>query len=116
MTQSGKGVSGESIVTVTQAQISCEANGEAVILHFDKGKYFGLNEVGTLVWRMIKQPRSVSQLRDRILREYDVEAEQCERDLLGLLSELRESGLIEVRNSAGGIEMHAESNLMTEET
>jgi len=100
MTQSDKGVSRESTVTVAQTQISCEVNGEAVILHFDSGQYFSLNVVGTLVWKMIEQPRSVSQLRDAILREYDVEPERCERDLLGLLSELRERGLIEVSNSA----------------
>jgi hypothetical protein len=98
MTQPDKGVSGESIVTVTQVQISCEVNGEAVILHFDSGNYFGLNDVGTLVWRMIDQPRSVRELRDAILREYEVEPEQCERDLLDLLGELRECGLIEVRD------------------
>jgi hypothetical protein len=99
-TQPDKGISTESIVTVTQVQISCEVNGEAVILHFDSGNYFGLNEVGTLVWKMMKQPRSVRELRDAILREYEVEPEQCERDLLGLLRELCERGLIEVRDLA----------------
>ena len=100
MKQPGQGISAESIVTVTQVQISCEVNGEAVILHFDSGKYFGLNEVGTLVWNMMKQPRSVCELRDAILSEYEVEPEQCEHDLLGLLRELRESGLIDIRDPA----------------
>jgi len=100
MAQPDKGVSGESIVTVTQVQISCEVNDEAVILHFDSGNYFGLNDVGTLVWKMIKEPRSVRELRDAITREYEVEPERCERDLLDLLGELRERGLIEVRELA----------------
>ncbi len=91
-------VSTDSIVTVTQAQVSCEVNGEAVILHFDSGNYFGLNDVGTLVWKMIEQPRSVRELRDAVLREYKVGPEQCERELLEFLKELRECGIIEVRN------------------
>ncbi len=91
-------VCSDSTVTVTQVQVSCEVNGETVILHFDSGHYFGLNEVGTLVWKMIEQPRSVSELRDAIVREYDVDAGQCGRDLLDLLDELRERGLIKVRN------------------
>ena len=85
-------------MTVTQVQVSCEVNGETVILHFDSGNYFGLNDVGTLVWKMIEQPRSISDLRDAILSEYEVEPDQCERELLNLLEELRERGLIEVRN------------------
>src|SRR5439155_15380976 len=96
--QPDKAVSHDSIVTVTEVQVSCEVNGETVILHFDSGNYFGLNEVGTLVWKMIGKPRSVSDLRAAILREYEVEPEQCERDLLGLLGELRQRGLIEVCN------------------
>ena len=95
-----KGVSAESTVTLTQAQISCEVNDETVILQFDSGEYFGLNDVGTLVWKMMKQPRSVRELRDAILSEYEVERAQCQHDLIGLLRELRASGLIEVRDSA----------------
>jgi hypothetical protein len=97
-TQPDTGVSRDSIVTVAQVQVSCEVHGETVILHFDSGDYFGLNEVGTLVWKTIEQPRSVSDLREAILHEYDVEPEQCERDLLGLLGELHQRGLIEIRN------------------
>jgi len=96
--QLDKAISHDSIATVTQVQVSCEVNGETVILHFDSGNYFGLNDVGTLVWKMIEQPRSVSDLRDAILNEYEVESDQCERELLNLLEELRQRGLIEVRD------------------
>jgi hypothetical protein len=34
------------------------------------------------------------------MEEYDVEAEQCERDLLDLLEQMRSEGLIEVRSAA----------------
>jgi len=95
--QPQKAVSHDSIVTVTQVQISCQVNGETVILHFDSGNYFGLNDVGTLVWKMMERPRSICALRDAILSEYEVEPDQCERELLDLLEELRERGLIEVR-------------------
>jgi len=97
-TQPDKAISRDSIVTLTQTHVSCEVNGETVILHFDSGNYFGLNEVGTLVWKMIEEPRGVRELRDAILREYEVDADQCERELLDLLGELRERNLIEVRN------------------
>jgi hypothetical protein len=98
--QPDNAISRDSTVTVTQVQVSCEVNGETVILHFDSGNYFGLNDVGTLVWKMMEQPRSVRELRDAILSEYDVEPEQCERELLDLLKELRERELIEVRSLA----------------
>ncbi len=95
-----KRVSIDSIVTVTQLQVFCEVNGETVILHFGSGNYFGLNDVGTLVWNLIQQPRSVGELRDAIQQEYQVDFDLCERDLINLVGELRERGLIEVRSVA----------------
>jgi len=104
-TQPNVEVSRESVVNVTRALVACEVNGETVILHFESGDYFGLNDVGTLVWRMIEQPRSVSELRDAILREYEVDDNQCERDLLDLLKELHRRGLIEVHDSGVRVEL-----------
>jgi Coenzyme PQQ synthesis protein D (PqqD) len=63
-----------------------------VVLHFDKGVYFGLNEVGTLIWNQVQQPRKVQEICDAILGEYEVSNEQSERELLTLLGELSENG------------------------
>jgi hypothetical protein len=91
-------ISENSIVVAVKSQVSCELDAEAVILHFDKGIYFGLNDVGTVVWSLIQNPRMVRELRDIIMREYEVSADQCERDLLALLEDLSKQGLIEVQD------------------
>ncbi len=49
---------------------------------------------------MEKEPRPVAELRDAILDEYDVESDVCERDLLSLLSQLSDEGLINVNADA----------------
>lgn len=92
-------ISKDSVIVAVKSQVSCQVDAETVVLHFDKGLYFGLNEVGTLVWNQLQQPRKVQEIRDAILSEYEVPAEQCERDLLSLLEQLSEKGLIEVRNA-----------------
>ncbi len=74
-------------------------DAETVVLHFDQGLYFGLNEVGTLIWNQLQQPRKVQEIRDTILREYEVSNEECERDLFSLLRELSDKGLVEVRDA-----------------
>jgi len=43
----------------------------------------------------------VSEIRDAILKEYDVEPDRCETDLLMLLQELLDKELIEVKNETG---------------
>jgi hypothetical protein len=86
-----------SIVVATPAQVSCVVGAEAVILHVNNGLYYALDDVGTAIWNVIQQPHHVLEVRDSILRHYDVSPEQCELDLLALLHKLLEQGLIEVR-------------------
>jgi hypothetical protein len=92
-------ISRDSVVVAIKSQVSCQVGAETVVLHFDKGLYFGLNDVGTLIWNQIQQPRKVQEIRDAILREYEVSSEQCERDLFTLLGELSAKGLVEVRSA-----------------
>ena len=41
----------------------------------------------------------MQEIRDAILREYDVSNEKCERELLTLLGELSENGLVQIRDA-----------------
>ena len=81
---------------VSKDQISCDLAGEAAILELKNGTYFGLDEVGAVVWNLIAQPRRVIEIRDALLEQYDVEAEQCGRELIELLGTLHERGLIQI--------------------
>lgn len=60
--------------------------------------YYGLNEVGASIWQLLQQPKTVANLCDAILEEYEVEAAQCEADVLVLLQELIEAQLIVVQD------------------
>lgn len=90
-----------STVRVADDQVSCELDGEAAILELKQGVYYGLNPVGATVWALISKPRTVAELKRAVLEQYDVTPEQCERDLLELLGELAERGLIRVETDEG---------------
>ena len=85
-------------VVAVRGQISCDLEGEAVILHLDEGVYYGLNEVGAKVWTLLQTPRTVSTIRDALMQHYDVQPDDCTRDLLDLLNRLMDWKLIELRN------------------
>lgn len=91
-----------SIVSVTDDQVSCELDGEAAILDLKQGVYYGLNPVGAAVWALIAKPCSVAEIKRAVLERFDVTPEECERDLLELLSELAERGLIRVEDEGAG--------------
>jgi hypothetical protein len=78
-------------------QVSVEVDGEAVILGLADGVYYGLDPVGARVWGLLEQPRTVAELRDAVVAEWEVDAPTAERDLLDLLADLAARGLVELR-------------------
>ncbi len=62
--------------------------------------YHGLDEVRARVWDLIQKPKSAKEVRDALLEEYEVEPNQCERDLLALLQSLAKEGLVEVKDES----------------
>lgn len=90
-------LSAHSIVVASPEQVSCPLGDESAILNLKNTVYYGLNSVGARVWELLRQPRSVGEIRDALLEEYEVEGERCERDLLDLLEKMRSEGLVEVK-------------------
>lgn len=83
-------------VVAARDQVSCDVEGEVVILGLADGIYYGLDEVGARVWGWMEAPRTVAELRDAVTEAYEVDAETAERDLLSLLGELAARGLVQV--------------------
>ena len=91
-------ISTTATVSAVKDQVYAALDDEVVILHLKDGVYFGLNETGATVWKALERPCPVEELKRLLLATYEVEPEQCERDLIKLLEELAEAGLIEVRD------------------
>jgi hypothetical protein len=85
-----------STVVATPDQVSATVHGEVVILQMKDGIYYSLDSVGARIWDQLQKPALVSQLRDLVVSEYEVEPDRCERDLLKLLGELAQARLIRV--------------------
>jgi hypothetical protein len=89
-----------STIVASKAAISANLADEAVLLDPDSGMYYGLNEVGSQVWELIQEPKMVNEIRDALLAEYEVEPERCQQDLLALLQNLIDKGLIKINNGS----------------
>jgi hypothetical protein len=71
---------------------------EIVILNSVSGIYYGLNGVGARVWNLIQEPQRIEDVLGVLLGEYEVEPLRCQGELLALLKELEDKGLINVRS------------------
>ena len=87
-----------SVVKKSVDQISCDMAGEAVVLNMKSGVYYGMDQVGALVWSLVDEPRTVEYIRETILQQFEVEPESCERDLIAFLYEMESAELIDIEN------------------
>jgi len=92
-------VAGTKIVA-SQEQVSCKLGSDAAILNLKNGTYYGLDPVGARVWNLLQQPRTLAELRDILIAEYDVDPAQLESDIRDLLSQLADNELVEISRSA----------------
>jgi hypothetical protein len=79
-----------------------DLEGEAVILDLATGTYFGLNEVGTRVWRLVDEGRDAAQIVEAVAAEYDADRVTIEQDVARLLDALSARRLIEWAGSDPG--------------
>jgi hypothetical protein len=86
----------DTFVVASAEQASADLGDEAAILNLKDGVYYGLDPVGARIWKFIQTPRTVREVRDALLEEYDVEADRCEEELIALLQQLAKNDLIDI--------------------
>ena len=73
---------------------SGEVDGELVALDMEKGDCFGLDRIGTDIWRLAAVPVSLEAIVDELTQRYDVDAATCRRDIEPFLGDMVEAGLL----------------------
>jgi len=89
----------QSTIVVSSQQVSGDLlDGEVAILNLPDGVYYSLTDVGGRIWNLIQQPKTVHELNEILLQEYDVDPEICYHELMDLLQDLANHGLIIINN------------------
>jgi len=65
-----------------------------VILDLATGTYFGLDPVGARIWELVGEGKSLGEVCEQMLEEYEVSREELEGDVLRLAEELAGRGLV----------------------
>jgi hypothetical protein len=83
---------------VTHPSVICrELSGETVLLNLESGVYYGLDAVGTRVWQLLMQGCTIASVRDTMIEEYDVAPDVLNADVMRLVGELRDRGIVTPR-------------------
>jgi hypothetical protein len=86
--------------TVVQRRSDLLANdlsaSETVMLDVAGSSYYGLKDVGKVIWDNLESPISVDALCERLVTQFSVDPETCRRETTAFLETLHERGLIVV--------------------
>ena len=88
-------ISNDSIVVAVKSQVSCQVDAETVVLHFDKGLYFGLNELGTLIWNQVQWLERCKRFVTRSCASMKFPTSNASTNCSRCLETLSENGLLQ---------------------
>ena len=69
---------------------------ESVILNLDSERYYGLDDVGTRILSVLANSDSIEAAYQSLLAEYDVDEGVLREDLLALVENLLQQGLVQI--------------------
>ena len=76
--------------------VQLAAEGQAgTLLDLERGKYYGLDEIGLRIWEFLSVPRSGAAIVDLLKADYDVRADELERDVNRFIHDLSRKGLVQ---------------------
>lgn len=84
------------IVSIPKSVMARRVGDEVIVLDLTGGEYFGLPEVGARIWELLLDGKSLVEVAGVIVSEYDVDRATVERDVLSLVADLSDKGLLVV--------------------
>jgi hypothetical protein len=97
----------ESVVSWHPEQVGAEIDGEVVVMGLAQGKYVGLDDVGSTLWKLLEQPQPVRDLCAQLERLYQGDPAAISSDVLAFLGDLRELEIIRIADDESSIQTGA---------
>ena len=85
---------GSSLLRAADGVLRRTAGEETVLLDLASEEFFGLDGVGARLFELLEQPRTLDEVVDTLLEEYDVDHDTLAGDVHALASELVERNLL----------------------
>lgn len=80
----------DTVVVRSNEVIFTDTEGEIGVVSLRDGTYCGLDTIGSRIWALIERPITISSLCATLMREFEVSAVQCKRDVIQFLGRLFE--------------------------
>jgi len=77
-----------TVISRSPAVLTAEVSGEIVMMSIERGSYFGLDDIGSDIWKRIEPPCTFAALIDGLAAAYDAERATIAADVCVLLDRM----------------------------
>jgi coenzyme PQQ synthesis protein D (PqqD) len=83
-----------TVISRSPAVIAAEVDGEIVMMSIEQGRYFGLDDIGSDIWKRIEPPCSFATLIDGLAADYEADRATIAADVQALLGRMAEQDVV----------------------
>jgi hypothetical protein len=83
-------------VAQAEQSISTVVEGEVVMMNLETNSYYGLDAIGSRIWDLIEEPKTIAEVCAQLMLEYEVDADTCVQEVSALIASLIEEQLARV--------------------
>lgn len=83
-----------ALISRSPAVLAAEVDGEIVMMSIEEGRYFGLDDIASDIWKRIDPPCPFSELIDRLAADYDADRKVITADMRVLLGRMAAYGIV----------------------
>lgn len=83
-----------TLITRSTEVMTASVHDETVMMDIESGRYYGLDDIGSEIWRMLETPRRFGDLVDSLLKDYEADRAVIAADLRKLLSLMAEYKIV----------------------
>jgi hypothetical protein len=90
-------VASETPVRRSADHVSVEVDGELMLMSTSQGRYVGLDDIGSEIWRRLEHAQTAATLCASLADDFEAEPGVIDRDVSQFLAGLHKSGLLDLK-------------------
>lgn len=83
-----------TMISRSPSVVTAEVDGEIVMMSIEQGRYFGLDDIGSDIWKRIEPPCSFATLVDGLAAAYEADRATIATDVQNLLGRMVEQDVV----------------------
>jgi Coenzyme PQQ synthesis protein D (PqqD) len=84
----------QTLVSRSTGLLVAAVRDETVMMHIESGHYYGLDDIGSEIWRRLEAPRRFGELVDGLVADFDADRTVIAEDVRRLLAIMAEHKVV----------------------